>query len=252
MKILAYRSPFRRFLASIVIVVGWYLAMYAGSWTKNIADFSAGVWSTNTAAVSFSNLLVVIVACALSVIVACLVGCLSAKRAGLLILVFWSVPMFFGYAMGALLSNFGPGGGATSEAAFLYILAAPLLVGMLTSSLNAWRESFCSVKWETMDSSARPFAWLFLGPLLHTPQGIACFLSCMSTLVAALLYVAAPSDLPVFSFRLLLFIWPAVLLGAFVMLGYRNGFRASLLHTSFIALLGAFPFFLPYVHVAAT
>ena len=104
---------------------------------------------------------------------------------------------------------------------------------------------------QDINSNERPVAWFFYGPLTQTPQGIACLVFCLCAIAAATVFVAAPSETPIFGFRMVLVVWPLVVFAAFAMLGYRNGFRPSLVHALVVAIVGLVPFVLPYFYVAA-
>ena len=252
MKALTYRSPLRRTLASITLVVGWYMAMQVSPWARNIQKFAEGIWSTNTASVEIADAVALIVVSGLCVVLASLVGYMSYMQAGISVLVLWSLPLALGFRLGVLLSGFGPGAGPTSDAsqsaASGYFLGSPLYAGFLTWLINKW--STTTRGWSEVDSNKRPFYWFFYGPLLRTPQGLACALSCVATLAAATLYVAMPSSAPILGFRLVLLIWPIVVMAAFVALGYTNGFRPSFIHAALIGVVGAAPFVTPYLYAA--
>jgi hypothetical protein len=103
-----------------------------------------------------------------------------------------------------------------------------------------------------MDYSRRPIGEVLRGPLLHTPQGVACLVFSALSIVGALAYLAFPqiANWPPFRFKEVLFAWPLIVFITFVRFSYNDDFAPSLNATLMVVLTGAFPFFGAYIYDA--
>src|SRR5690349_18057879 len=138
-----YRSVSRRVCASIVLLVGWNLAMYVSPWGAHLGHFASGTWGTDTSGLMISDLWLLLTASALSVAVAWFVGYLTVLHVLVTLLAFWSFPMMIDYFLGVFLSQFGPGGGASTPlsrlATIAYFAVGPFFAAAVAAGLNKWR-----------------------------------------------------------------------------------------------------------------
>jgi hypothetical protein len=110
---------------------------------------------------------------------------------------------------------------------------------------------------ESPSYGSRPISDFVRGPLLRTPQGITCLVSCALSLAAGVVWLfLSPHQrtIPAFSMAEAFFYWPVLLLLGFVGISLGMNLRMkvvkpSLFATLVMAGLGIDPFVWPYVHV---
>lgn len=100
-----------------------------------------------------------------------------------------------------------------------------------------------------MDYLRLPVSELIRGPLVSTPQGVACIIFSLVAVTAGVLYCLLPEELAsskVLSFGLSLFLWPVLLFVLFVKHSSKD-FRSSWGATGNVSLFGLLPYVAPYL-----
>ena len=101
-----------------------------------------------------------------------------------------------------------------------------------------------------MNYSREAVTVLLRGPLLHTPQGLACVTFSALAVLVGLVYFLVPPTIatwPLFRLGPVLFIWPIVLFVSFCWLGDGGEFKPSYIGTVLLSVVGLAPFVAPYV-----
>ncbi|MBC9248960.1 hypothetical protein A9179_01600 [Pseudomonas alcaligenes] len=98
-----------------------------------------------------------------------------------------------------------------------------------------------------MNFSQQPISTILKGPLLSTPQGIACILFSAVAIITGTLYLLLPASLSshkFLGFGGAIFIWPVLLFVIFVKHS-MNDFRPSWWATAMVSFYGLIPFAIP-------
>ena len=101
-----------------------------------------------------------------------------------------------------------------------------------------------------MDYTRAPLSEVIRGPLVRTPQGIACVALSILTILGGLACLAFPQlgTWPPFRFGGFLLIWPLVLFMTFVRFSYNDDFAPSPNATAMVVITGVFPFVGAYIY----
>jgi hypothetical protein len=101
-----------------------------------------------------------------------------------------------------------------------------------------------------MDYTRESVLHLLRGPLVHTPQGLACVaFGFLAVLVGAISFFVPPhvAAWPLFRAGPALFVWPFGLFCGFCYLSYRDNFKSSYVSAVLISIAGLVPLIGPYV-----